>query len=313
MLAGARRGISIHDFLSVSVKVVIATMRRLPPTWNRETARPPSTARLSTKHHRGRRRVVSAAIATQLLVSLLAWNAVVPCSASPNSPATSRPATTPLTAEQASVAEGYGDAVRVTELLRQNLWNKYQHADSESDRSAIMAQARDTIVHVIASQLLPAWLGTPWSFYGASEQPGVGAIACGYFVTTVLRDAGFRVERIRLAQQASELIIRSLVRAENIKRWSNVSIETFVDQVHHWGPGLYVVGLDNHVGFLLDDGDEVVFIHSSYREPSQVIKEHAGGSSILAGSRYRVVGKLTADERLIRRWLAGEAISTVRH
>jgi hypothetical protein len=55
--------------------------------------------------------------------------------------------------------------------------------------------------------MLGTWLALACT---TSETPGRGEIACGYFVSTVLRDAGFGVERVRLAQQASERIVRTL-------------------------------------------------------------------------------------------------------
>ena len=67
----------------------------------------------------------------------------------------------------------------------------------------------------VLEQALPAmmrcWLGTPWDFNGTAKGPGAGKIACGYFVATVLKDAGFQVDRYQLAQQPSENILRSFL------------------------------------------------------------------------------------------------------
>src|ERR1700741_5295000 len=60
------------------------------------------------------------------------------------------------------------------------------------------------LVLFLRDSLLPCWYGTPWGFYGTTEEPGQGTIACGYFVTTVLRDAGCSLQRIKLAQYPSE-------------------------------------------------------------------------------------------------------------
>jgi hypothetical protein len=204
--------------------------------------------------------------------------------------------------------EAYFRAVDALGAERGQLWGRFQQAQEERDRRAILEEARATILEALADQLLPAWLGTPWDFHGMSEVPGEGSIACGYFVTTVLRDAGYRLERNRLAQVPSEVMIRTLVGSEHIMRFSDVPIGAFVETVQQWGAGLYVVGLDFHTGFLLHDGRTVTFIHSSYLAPSQVVRESAVGSSILAGSRYRVVGKVSADDNLLRRWISGDPI-----
>jgi hypothetical protein len=76
--------------------------------------------------------------------------------------------------------------------------------------------------------------------------------------------------------------------------------------------GLYVIGLDNHVGFLLNGEEGVDFIHSSYAEPAQVIREEAALSQVLSWSNVYVLGMITFNRPLLRKWLMGEAIETVR-
>ena len=149
-----------------------------------------------------------------------------------------------------------------------------------------------------------------WDFNGTTEVPQQGKIACGYFVTTVLRDAGWKVQRARLAQQTSENIILSLTTDAYVKRFRRVTIDDFVNTVKKWGPGIYVVGLDIHIGFIVNTGDEVYFIHSSYVEPYTVVREKATESKILAASNYRVLGKLTADDLFIKKWLLTTVITT---
>ena len=62
--------------------------------------------------------------------------------------------------------------------------------------------------------------------------------------------------------------------------------------------------------FIVHDGIHVRFVHSSYVEPHGVVSETALASSILASSRYRVVGSLSSDTRLTERWLEGARITT---
>jgi hypothetical protein len=172
-------------------------------------------------------------------------------------------------------------------------------------------EARRFLVAKLVDELLPAWNGTPWDFYGTSQEPGRGEIACGYFVSTTLSHAGLRVERVKLAQQASERIIKSLVAAEHIARFSDVPLPKFVAAVAARGAGLYVVGLDNHVGYLIvDAGGKVWFHHSSYLSGG-VIRQQALASPELERSRYRVIGKLFADDTLVDRWLGGAPVPTI--
>ncbi|MBS3733433.1 MAG: hypothetical protein KGY99_00710 [Phycisphaerae bacterium] len=174
----------------------------------------------------------------------------------------------------------------------------------------MLNEARQALVRAIARDIAPRWLGTPWAFHGTSQTPGEGAIACGYFVSTVLRDAGLRVERVRLAQQPAERIILSLTGEAHVRRFSNAPLERFVAAVRSCGEGAYVVGLDYHVGLLTCGPEGVFFVHSQGVAPREVVRERAGESPVLDASRYRVFGRITADDALIEAWLTGRAIRT---
>src|SRR5262249_4067776 len=93
------------------------------------------------------------------------------------------------------------------EAERAKLGLRYQQSAGAAERAEVVAQARSIVTESIFKEIFPAWYGTPWDFYGTTEVPQQGKIACGYFVSTVLRDAGWRVQRVRLAQQASENIV----------------------------------------------------------------------------------------------------------
>lgn len=196
------------------------------------------------------------------------------------------------------------------ESERVDLAQRYQQATSAAEQAPIVAQARDLLIRSIYNGIFPSWYGTRWDFNGTTEVPRQGKIACGYFVSTVLRDAGWRVQRTRLAQQASENIILSLTTEPHIKRFRRIPIADFVKTVKDWGPGIYVVGLDIHIGFIVNDGDEVYFVHSSYVDPFMVVKETALDSKILQTSAYRVLGRITADDEFIQSWLLKKEIGT---
>jgi hypothetical protein len=183
-------------------------------------------------------------------------------------------------------------------------------AANSGEKSAALDRAREAMIRSAYYDLFEFWYGTPWDFYGTTETPGQGKIACGYFVTTVLRDLGLKVQRAKLAQQASENIIRSLTADAYIKRYRLKPINDFVEEVRKAGPGFYIVGLDVHVGFIINVDDEVYFVHSSYMDPLCVIKERALESKILTASKYRVVGKISADDELVLKWLRGDQFAT---
>ncbi len=164
-------------------------------------------------------------------------------------------------------------------------------------------QVKKAFVQTVNNRLFPHWYGTFWSFNGTTQRPGRGSIACGYFVTTVLRDAGLDINRVALAQMPSEKMIRSLVNESYIQRFSNRPIDEFVQKIRQSGKGLYLVGLDNHTGFLVYDNAGVRFVHASGAYPFCVISETALDAGILKKSAYRIIGKISDDPAVLRNWL----------
>jgi len=203
----------------------------------------------------------------------------------------------------------YKETLAVIAHERTMLRERYEAAGTDSARTAVVLEASRRLVGFAAEDVFPYWYGTRWDFNGTTEEPRHGTIACGYFVTTVLRDLGVSLARVRLAQQPSEVMIRNLVGSEVVRRYGNTSLGVFIDSVRRWGQGLYIVGLDFHVGFIVHNDSGVHFIHSSYLHPLCVVREDVERSSILASSRYRVLGKLTADTHFIVAWLNGQARS----
>ena len=67
---------------------------------------------------------------------------------------------------------------------------------NKSSWAALSKQGKEKIfTRAVAETIIPDWIGTKWDFNGISEKPQQGNIACGYFVTTVLRDAGLNLAR----------------------------------------------------------------------------------------------------------------------
>ena len=165
-----------------------------------------------------------------------------------------------------------------------DLYLNYSTHNSVATLNLILSQLRDS--------LFVCWYGTQWDFYGTTEIPRKGKIACGYFVTTVLRDIGIKLNRIKLAQCASEEMIKKICLQNSIKRSSNEDIRSFVRKITKAGIGLYIVGLDFHTGFILNDGKTVNFIHANYANEKVVISEQANESGVLASSKYKVIGKI---------------------
>ncbi len=164
-------------------------------------------------------------------------------------------------------------------------------------------QKEKLFTNAVIKNIIPSWIGTAWDFNGISQTPQKGSIACGYFVTTVLRDGGLNLERVKLAQCASEQMITTLVQPKYIQRFSHIAMDNFITAIQQQGYGLYIVGLDNHTGFIYNDGREIYFIHSTFVGTRNVQQEKAAASWVLQQSKYKVLGKISADEKVLERWM----------
>lgn len=169
-------------------------------------------------------------------------------------------------------------------------------------RTKSIKEKEKAFTEAVSQQLIPAWIGTPWNFYGMTEVPGQGTIACGYFVTTILRDAGIPLNRVKLAQCASATMIRSLVQRRYIQQFSNIPTASFIESIRKTGYGLYIIGLDSHTGLLYHNGHTLYFIHANYTGSRTVVQEEAWQSAVLNSSAYKIVGKISADEQALARW-----------
>ena len=202
----------------------------------------------------------------------------------------------------------YVKTVESARTVRAQTRIAYEKAPDDSARQKVLDDARGEIGALIVDDIIPAWYGTKWDFNGTSQTPGKGEIACGYFVSTVLRDAGFRVQRIKLAQQSAEKIVLTLADSGDVVRLSRPSRDKVVKTVKRSGDGLYVVGLDYHVGFLVKKGEDVQFCHSSYVDPPLAVQCEDAMTDPALASEYYVIGRILSDE-MMRAWLTESSIN----
>ncbi|MCL2183869.1 MAG: hypothetical protein FWB85_10415 [Chitinispirillia bacterium] len=205
-------------------------------------------------------------------------------------------------------AIGYEAQIAKISEQRQLFSERYNAAPAK-DRAAILAEAQEYLTRSICDTIFPYWYGTPWQFYGTTRTPKQGAIACGYFVTTTLTDAGFQIPLVKWAQAASENVVVKI--GTGIKRFSNRPMSEVIAYINQNGDGLYLTGLDCHIGYIYKSGGTLRFVHSSYyREVSGsgnaigVISEPLEGRNPLNDSQYRVIGKLLGTE-MVRNWVTG--------
>lgn len=198
----------------------------------------------------------------------------------------------------------YEDLISSVENQRVLFQKEYAKAD-ESTRNKIAERAQSYLLRSITNDFFDQWQGTEWDFNGTTRIPRKGKIACGYFITTVLCDAGFKIPRVKWAQQASEYYITRLT--SDVERFSNQTPESMESYFLKHPDGLYIAGLDNHVGFVYKSGDKVTFTHASYYDPEIGVQtEGLIGDNPFAKSAYRVVGRIL-DKEMIKKWILGES------
>jgi hypothetical protein len=190
---------------------------------------------------------------------------------------------------------------------RKDLAENHRKAKNDAARAAVENDAR-IILESALPVMMRCWLGTPYDFNGTASQPGGGKIACGYFVATVLMDAGFHVDRYALAQQPSENILRSFLEKDSCHLSVGKPYDIFAAELASAAPGIYLVGLDTHVAFIAVGAGGFRFIHASGSRPWCVVDEGPAEAGVLKKSNWRMIGNLTADPAVLRRWLKGEKI-----
>ncbi|MBK7554004.1 MAG: hypothetical protein IPO17_04540 [Flavobacteriales bacterium] len=208
----------------------------------------------------------------------------------------------PQVAMAPSVPASYTDVLGAIEARRDSFNTAYQKADSV-ERTVLLDSARNYVFRQLTIEVFPRWYGTPWDFNGTTTVPGQGTIACGYFITTTLQQVGFDLPRFKWAQLAAEPMIRKM--ADGAKAFSDRSVEEIATYLEATGDGLYAVGLDNHVGFIVVEGDGQRFVHSNYYQREiGVMSEPLEGNNPFAHSRYRVIGQLLG-RKMMERWVLG--------
>ena len=142
----------------------------------------------------------------------------------------------PVTLPVKDSLENYSLAKQKIFVARDSLRRLYRAATNAQEIAAV---TENFFTHFVMEKLIAPWYGTPWDFNGITQEPGKGHIACGYFVTTVLRDAGFAVNRVRLAQSPASIIVQQVSDRNTIRSFSLKPVSKVDSVVKAMGIGLY--------------------------------------------------------------------------
>ncbi len=184
---------------------------------------------------------------------------------------------------------------------------KLANTTNPSSIDTLLKEAGKDLEGLLVQGLFPYWYGTPWDFNGISNVPGEGQIACGYFVSTTLKHVGFSLNRYKVAQQSSKRACEIFARGERVMKVSPEDMEALKLKLEDLDPGLYCVGLDYHVGFLLKRKDRYFFIHSSYFGVDGVMIEPVE-TSMAFYSRTYYLSPVTTNKVLVRDWVEGREV-----
>ncbi len=191
--------------------------------------------------------------------------------------------------------------------VRDSIWHDkdslkkcYYNCSANAEKDAILQKASLLFYTDMKDKLFPYWYGTPWAYYGYGERPQVDYIACGYFVAVLLRDIGAKVSIPQLAEGTSGSMIERVTSKKYISTYWNMDADTFYSKIKSAGDALYIVGLDNHTGYLLCENSSLYFIDSS---PEGVLKRDPASNSLIHFSSIRMVGCISKDPGFLQKWL----------
>lgn len=204
-------------------------------------------------------------------------------------------------------SRGYQGIVADLKGQLQNLSTGYTQAQTHEEREYVLNTSKKFFAQCFET-LIEKWYGTPWDFYGDSKFPHTGYIACGYLVSNTLNHLSVDVDRRLLAQQWPVNMVRSMF-GEEMSQVSDRS--AMISIIQKQGYGVYMIGLDRHVGFILYDSYGMKFIHSSYSGSKAVLAEEPEYSLALLQSGKYYIGKLTSDS-FMRKWLTHKNFYVIR-
>ncbi|MCP4680362.1 MAG: hypothetical protein GY854_33725 [Deltaproteobacteria bacterium] len=225
-----------------------------------------------------------------------------------------------LLAQQADVdkqKDAYVALLEKIEDKRSSLYTRFKKAKGFDAKNKVRQEAQSFVVRAIVEDIIPKWLGMPWTLAVIKDglkpnaaypfEKGRG-ISCSWFMVSVLRSVGLRFVNKRDFADTISIHFQYAMspRKKDIHRYFNTSPDHLEEKLKKLDNGLYVIGLNCHIGFLHITDGRVNFLHSSYTSPQQVVIEPLAKSEaiVLSESAGYVVSPLFQDTRLVDYWLS---------
>ncbi len=161
--------------------------------------------------------------------------------------------------------------------------------------------------NALLNRVLPFWEGTEWSFEGHTAVPKKGKIACGYFVSTTLRDVGINLNRYRLAQLSPIDEAKNLALQKEVITVTENSVEKSIASINDTlKNGIHFIGFDtSHVGYLLKQNEQSYIIHSNYINSEGVIIEKIEESPVFSSYDRFYLVEISTNGRILQHWVNG--------
>lgn len=167
--------------------------------------------------------------------------------------------------------------------------------------------------NLLTEKIIPHWLGTPWSFEGHTSVPRSGEIACGYFVSTTLKDMGFNLDRYKFAQQLPIHEAKTLAQGKPLLEInSNSKDERITILKDKLKEGIYFLGFDqNHVGYIQKKNSDLFVIHSNYIGGEGVVIERIEDSQVFSYYSRIYIADISRNRALLTKWVRNEVVQVV--
>lgn len=203
-----------------------------------------------------------------------------------------------------SISESY-------DLTKEDINQLRFHLNEKLRRNLIsLDSVKAVFTNHLVDKIIPHWYGTPWSFGGHTAVPNQGEIACGYFISTTLRDMGVKLNRYRLAQKSPIDEARSISCGSEIFKIEQESPEKAISEIDALTrEGVYFIGFDkSHVGYLLKRKGELFLIHSNYLYPSLVCMERIEESRAFKSYATFHLVEISNNDTLMQLWLENKVV-----
>lgn len=111
-----------------------------------------------------------------------------------------------------------------------------------------------------------------------------------------------------MAQQAGLIEAQMLQPKSELKIYSGLSFKALKQKINSiYSNGIYFVGLDNHVGYVLIKDETLYFLHSSYCDNKVVIE--LAETSPCFGSNIYVFAEITTNKILVANWITNTRLN----